>query len=96
MTEIRSSRATAVGAVTLVDSHVVGVAKPDPGIFDHAVPYFDGVDRSRIVYVGDSVTMDIAGATAAGLHPVLLDPYDDHAGADFDRIGSVSELADWF
>ena len=49
--------------------------------------------RSRIAYVGDSVTMDIGAATAAGLHPILLDPYDDHAGADFDRIASVAELA---
>ena len=64
----------------VVDSHVVGVAKPDPAIFDHAAAHFAGIDRSRIAYVGDSVTMDVAGATAAGLHPMLLDPYDDHLG----------------
>ena len=78
----------------IVDSHVVGVAKPDPAIFDHALPYFDGIERSRIAYVGDSVTMDIEGATAAGLHPILLDPYGDHSGAHFERIGSLHELAD--
>ena len=77
----------------IVDSHVVGVAKPDPAIFDHALVYFAEFDRSRIAYVGDSVTMDIGAATAAGLHPILLDPYDDHAGADFERIGSVHDLA---
>ncbi len=76
----------------IVDSHLVGVAKPDPAIFDIAAEHFDGVERSRIVYVGDSVTMDVAGATAAGLRAVLLDPYDDHAGADFERIRSVSDL----
>ncbi len=77
----------------IVDSHVVGVAKPDPAIFDHALPNFAEFDRSRIAYVGDSVTMDIGAASAAGLHPILLDPYDDHAGADFERIASVAELA---
>jgi FMN phosphatase YigB (HAD superfamily) len=77
----------------IVDSHVVGVAKPDPAIFDHAVPFFAECDRSRIAYVGDSVTMDVGAARAAGLHPILLDPFDDHVGADFDRIGSVSDLA---
>ena len=46
----------------------------------------------RIVYVGDSVTMDIGGARAAGLHPVLLDPYDDHSDADFDRITTLGDL----
>jgi putative hydrolase of the HAD superfamily len=77
----------------IVDSHVVGVAKPDPAIFDHALAHFAEFDRSRIAYVGDSVTMDVGAATAAGLHPILLDPYDDHAGADFERIGSVHDLA---
>ena len=76
----------------VIDSHVVGVAKPDPHIFDFALEHFAGIDRSRIAYVGDSVTMDVGGARAAGLHPILLDPYDDHPGADFDRITSLLEL----
>ena len=76
----------------VVDSHLVGVAKPDPAIFEHALPYFEGIDRHEIAYVGDSVTMDIGAAGAAGLHPILLDPYDDHPTADFERIGSLTEL----
>jgi putative hydrolase of the HAD superfamily len=76
----------------IVDSDVVGVAKPDPAIFDFALPYFDGIDRSEIAYVGDSVAMDVVGARAAGLHPILLDPFDDHAGADFERIPRLSDL----
>ncbi len=76
----------------IVDSHVVGVAKPDPRIFEHALPCFPGIAPERIVYVGDSVTMDIGGAAAAGLHPILIDPYDDHADADFERIRSLREL----
>lgn len=76
----------------IVDSHVVGVAKPNPAIFDFAARHFEGVNRSRIVYVGDSITMDIAGATAAGLRPVLLDPFDDHPDADFKRIRSLTDL----
>ena len=76
----------------IVDSHVVGVAKPDPRIFDFALPYFDGIDRHEIAYVGDSVTMDVGGARAAGLHPILLDPYDDHPGADFERIRQLDRV----
>jgi putative hydrolase of the HAD superfamily len=76
----------------VVDSHLVGVSKPDPRIFDHALPHFEGVERSEIAYVGDSVTMDIGAARAAGLHPILLDPYDDHRGGDFERIRSLMEL----
>lgn len=77
----------------VIDSAVVGIAKPDPGIFDVALHHFDGVARRRVAYVGDSVTIDVAGSRAAGLHPILLDPYDDHAGADVDRIRSLAELA---
>jgi HAD superfamily hydrolase (TIGR01549 family) len=80
----------------VIDSHVVGVAKPDPRIFDHALPHFSEFDRSRILYVGDSVTMDIVSARGAGLHPVLLDPFDDHVGVDFERIASVEAIVDWF
>ncbi len=77
----------------VVDSHVVGVAKPDPAVFDVALAHFAEFERSRIAYVGDSVTMDVATSAAAGLHPILIDPYDDHAGASFERIGSVADLA---
>lgn len=78
----------------IVDSEVVGIAKPDPTIFDHALPAFAEFERSRIAYVGDSVAMDIAASRDAGLHPILLDPYGDHVGADFERISSLHDLAD--
>ncbi len=78
----------------IVDSHVVGVSKPDPRIFAHALPHFAEFERGRIAYVGDSVKMDIGAARGAGLHPILVDPHDDHAGADFERIGSLTELVD--
>jgi putative hydrolase of the HAD superfamily len=85
-------RGDGVAVRCVVDSEVVGVAKPDPAIFDFAAVHFPGLDRQRICYVGDSVTMDITGATTAGLHPILLDPFDDHPGMPFDRIRSLSEL----
>ena len=76
----------------IVDSHVVGVAKPDPRIFDFALPAFAGIDRSRLAFVGDSITMDVGGAMAAGLHPILLDPFDDHVETDIHRIHSLHDL----
>jgi len=77
----------------IIDSHVVGVAKPDPRIFEFALPHFEGIDRSRIAYVGDSVVMDVQGSTAAGLTPILVDPYNDAADlVDCRRISSLLEL----
>jgi len=80
----------------IVDSHVVGVAKPDPRIFEFALPAFADFERERIAYIGDSVRMDVGGATAAGLHPILVDPFDDHPEAEFDRIRSLAELVALF
>lgn len=76
----------------IIDSHIVGIAKPDPRIFDFGLAALGPVDRSRVAYVGDSVTMDVGGARSAGLFPVLLDPHDDHQGADFHRVRSLLEL----
>jgi len=88
--QVGTGRGTTVRCI--VDSTVVGVAKPDPKIFDHAEVHFPGLTRDRIAYVGDSVTMDIGGATAAGLHPILLDPYDDHPDAPFERLKELGAL----
>ncbi len=77
---------------TIVDSHVVGVAKPDPAIFTFAIEHHPETVPERILYIGDSVVMDVGGAMAAGLHPVLVDPFDDHVGADFAWIASLGEL----
>ncbi len=49
----------------------------------------------EVAYVGDSVTMDIGAASAAGLHPILLDPYDDHPEAEFERIRSLDRIDVW-
>jgi putative hydrolase of the HAD superfamily len=77
----------------IIDSEVVGVAKPNPQIFEHALPYFSGIDRSRIAYVGDSVVMDVHASTAAGLTPILIDPYDDAADlVTCRRIASLLDL----
>ena len=45
----------------VVDSHEVGVAKPDPAIFDHALA-LAGCERSRVLHVGDMVFADVVGA----------------------------------
>jgi putative hydrolase of the HAD superfamily len=75
----------------VIDSHVVGVAKPDPSIFSHALDVL-GVPADRCLYVGDTVCADVAGARAAGLHPVHLDPYDFCAADDHDHVASVGEV----
>ncbi len=76
----------------IIDSHIVGVAKPDPKIFDFALPFFPGIKRSNIAYVGDSVMMDVEGSLAAGLTPFLVDPHGDSPACNATMIGSLNEL----
>jgi putative hydrolase of the HAD superfamily len=76
----------------VIDSGSVGVMKPDPRIFHLALDAM-GITAADAWYVGDMPGIDVVGARAAGLHPVLMDPYELHLGADYDRVGSLTELA---
>jgi putative hydrolase of the HAD superfamily len=62
-----------VGVV--IDSDVVGVAKPDPEIFRIALDALGVPASGSVLHVGDSLRYDVTGALAAGLRPVHLDPY---------------------
>ena len=59
----------------ILDSAVVGVAKPDPEIFRLALDALDVPAGGTVLHVGDSLRYDVAGALAAGLQPVHMDPY---------------------
>jgi putative hydrolase of the HAD superfamily len=78
----------------VVDSGVVGVAKPDPAIFGIALDAL-GVPASRtVLHVGDSLRYDVAGALAAGLQPVHLDPYQFCPAPDgHQHVRTLTELA---
>jgi putative hydrolase of the HAD superfamily len=81
-----------VGVV--VDSAVVGVAKPDPAIFGIALDALGLSASESILYVGDSLRYDVTGALAAGLRPVHLDPHGFCPAPDGHRhIRTLVELA---
>jgi hypothetical protein len=44
--------------------------------------------------VGDTPGADVDGARAAGVYPVLVDPYDLHAGLDVERVGSLADVVE--
>ena len=54
-----------------VASTDVGVGKPDPAIFEHALRKA-GVSAADAIHVGDRLDTDVAGAHAAGLTSVWL------------------------
>lgn len=78
----------------ILDSAVVGVAKPDPGIFRIALDALNVPADGSVLHVGDSLRYDVAGALAAGLQPVHMDPYRlCSTPAGHPHISSLAELA---
>ena len=75
----------------VVDSHVIGIEKPDRGIFDHALSLV-GASPGDVLHVGDIYDVDVVGARGAGLHAMLIDPYGDWPDVDCARIASIAEL----
>jgi putative hydrolase of the HAD superfamily len=74
-----------------IDSHIVGVQKPDPGIFALALQQL-GLPAECCVYVGDNYDRDVLGARGAGLLPMLIDPFEVVAEHDVTRIKELPQL----
>jgi len=75
----------------VVVSGQVGVQKPDPAIFHHAIS-LAGCDAENCVYIGDNYFADVIGARNAGIQPILIDPDGFFPEADCPVIQKLSEL----
>lgn len=76
----------------VIDSHVVGIEKPDPRIFAIALERL-GVSPAAAVHVGDIASIDVAGALRAGVRPILIDPLGRYPGpVECPRIRGLGEL----
>lgn len=76
----------------VVDSRVVGVEKPHPDIWRHALTLVDA-PAYRALHVGDLHAVDVVGARAAGLYAVLLDPFGDWDDDGCPRLPDLAALA---
>jgi putative hydrolase of the HAD superfamily len=78
-----------VGCV--LDSFVEQVEKPDPRFFEIALER-SGARRETTIHVGDLYEVDVVGARAAGIRPVLFDVAGLYPDADCPRVASLPEL----
>lgn len=72
----------------------LGWWKPDPRLLQHAVDLI-GTQPESTIYVGDNYYADVVGARAAGLVPVLVDPFTIYSSPDcvvIKKIGEIEEL----
>lgn len=78
---------------SILDSQEIGFEKPDPRLFEKALT-MSGAEAASTIHVGDLYEVDVVGARAAGLRPVLLDERGLYDGVDCERIRSLPELVD--
>jgi putative hydrolase of the HAD superfamily len=76
----------------ILDSHVVGIEKPDPRIFALALDRLGGIPPDRAVHVGDTVFADVVGARAAGIRPLHLDPHRFCPINDHEHVSSLDDV----
>jgi len=69
----------------IVDSSAVGMRKPNPAIFRHALELLGGIAPASAVFLDDAAG-NVRGAEVAGLHAILVDAADP--------TGALSELDD--
>jgi putative hydrolase of the HAD superfamily len=77
----------------VLDSCEEGVEKPDPRLFQIALTR-SASDPASTIHVGDIYQVDVVGARAAGIRPVLLDETNLRPDVDCDRVSSLRELVD--
>jgi len=75
----------------IIDSHVVGVEKPDPQIFHLALTQAQARPEQAI-FIGDIYGIDVLGAERVGIRPLLLDLLGCYAGVQCEKIRHLGEL----
>lgn len=87
----QTTRGSGATVAAVIDSGVVGAAKPDPAMFRAALEQVE-VSPGAAVHVGDMVTTDVIGARAAGIVPIHLDPYRRCRARDHRHIRSLKGM----
>jgi len=77
----------------ILDSQEEGVEKPDPRLFERALVRA-GAAREETLHAGDLYEVDVVGARAAGIAPVLVDRGNLYPDADCPRVATLLDLAD--
>jgi len=76
------------------DSDVVGVRKPEPGIYELALNDL-GLRPEEALFVGDMFYIDIWGANRLGIPGMHLDPLGLYEGWSGARIQDLRQLPGW-
>ena len=77
----------------IIDSHEIGVEKPDSQIFAITLQKLK-VQPQQALYVGDIYGVDVVGSERAGLQAVLLDTLGLYEGVECRKVRHLRELVE--
>ncbi|OOE98056.1 pyrimidine 5'-nucleotidase [Salinivibrio sp. IB643] len=93
--DIRLERTGLKSAIsTLVISEQVGIAKPDPRIFEHAFEKMGNPPKDKILMVGDNPHSDVLGGMRAGIDTCWLNSDNTPSPAGITPTHQVESLFD--
>ena len=80
---------------TVIVSDEIGVAKPDPAIFDHTFEQMGRPSKANVLIIGDSLTSDMAGGLNYGIDTCWYNPNGKTADLNLTyEISDLSQLRD--
>jgi putative hydrolase of the HAD superfamily len=75
----------------VICSDTLGINKPDPRIFHHALKHAEASIDSAVM-IGDHLESDVLGAHGVGMQGILFDPKDEHKKVQ--SVKKIKELAE--
>ncbi|MBF0499449.1 MAG: HAD-IA family hydrolase [Candidatus Riflebacteria bacterium] len=78
----------------IIDSRVVGVEKPDPAIFQLGLEKAN-LSAREVLYIGDFVNIDKAGAASVGMDCIIIDPLFRRPELGQWRIDNLIDIIPW-
>lgn len=79
----------------IIDSHFVGVEKPNKRIFELGIKA-SKFKPHEIIYIGDIYSIDVMGAQGSGMQTILLDHLNQRENLNTVRVRSIYELREMF
>ena len=76
---------------TVTNSEMVGVKKPNPKIFNHALEVARA-DKSKSIMIGDNLEADVMGALDVGLDAICFNYHNEELNGDIKKVDHLSEL----
>ncbi len=76
---------------TVTNSEDVGVKKPNPLIFEHAIK-ISGAKRSNSIMIGDNYEADILGAEASGLSAICFNYHKENLPTNSLQVSELNQI----